>query len=153
MCKPSEILKLTEEKCDLLRRFEGVTQEMITCPARLLEDYMGQRQRIVDRLEQLEGCLEELCGEDGELLGAARGLYSEEEAAEGLAPLCAAARECRAILSRLPESELQASLRLRQEQEHILDLIKNTNRGGMAKASRFYSTGASSGTPSRLGNA
>ena len=59
MCKPSEILKLTEEKCDLLRRFEGVTQEMITCPARLLEDYMGQRQRIVDRLEQLEGCLEE----------------------------------------------------------------------------------------------
>ena len=152
MCKPSEILKLTEEKCELLHRFESVTQEMITCPARLLEEHAYQRQCIIDRLEQLEARLEELCEGDEELLAVARGLRSEEET-EGLGPLCTVARECRAVLSRLPESELQASLRLRQEQEHILDLIKNANRGGMAKASRFYSTGAASGTPSRLGNA
>lgn len=153
MYNSSEILKLTEEKQELLRRFEGITQEMITCPARLLEEYTDGRQSIIRRLEEIEGELAALCGEDEELLAAAQGMRLEEEVPEELVPLCAAARGCRAILSRMPESELQASLRLRQEQEHILDLIKNTNRGGAAKASRFYSTGAASGTPSRLGDA
>lgn len=153
MCNPSEILKLTEEKRDLLRRFEAITQEMITCPARLLEEHTHQRQRIIDRLEEIEADLEEQCGEEQRIFSAAHGHVPAEELPEELAPVCAAAQESQAILSRLPESELQASMRLRQEQEHILDLIKNTNRGGAAKASRFYSTGASSGTPSRLGNA
>ena len=72
---------------------------------------------------------------------------------EELGPVYRAAMEAQAVLSRLPESEVQAIMRLRLEQEQMLKRIKAANQGSAAKASRFYSTGSSTGGGSRLGRA
>ena len=72
---------------------------------------------------------------------------------EELGPVYRAAMEAQAVLSRLPESEVQAIMRLRPEQERILEQIKSTNQGSAAKAARFYSVGAGQGGSSRLGHA
>ena len=63
-------------------------------------------------------------------------------------------REIRALLGQIREDDIQASLRLRVEQEQILDQIRTANQGGKAKGARFYSAAAArSRGGSRLGNA
>lgn len=51
-------------------------------------------------------------------------------------------REIRALLGQIREDDIQASLRLRVEQEQILDQIRTANQGGKAKGARFYSAAA-----------
>ena len=148
-----KMLELLEEKRQLLLAFEAVTQGMLTCP----EEQLKGRQRLLERLRELETELAELCsraGEDGALARAAAQAKAEPSALpEELGPVYRAAMEAQAVLSRLPESEVQAIMRLRLEQERILEQIKSTNQGSAAKAARFYSVGAGQGGSSRLGHA
>ncbi len=152
-----KMLELLEEKRQLLLAFEAVTQVMLTCQEEQLGEQLKGRQRLLERLRELETELAELCsraGEDGALARAAAQAKAEPSALpEELGPVYRAAMEAQAVLSRLPESEVQAIMRLRLEQERILEQIKSTNQGSAAKAARFYSVGAGQGGSSRLGHA
>lgn len=153
MCDIPEVLRLLEEKRQLLCRVEDATQRMLTCSSAQLEELMRERERLVAELQKADAQMEELCRgqEDGQaVLDAAAG---RGDAAGPLTEVDQAAQRLRTVLSRLRESETQALLRLKQEQLEILEKIKATNQGGAAKAARFYSVGSAPGTGSRLGKA
>lgn len=152
-----KMLELLEQERQLLLAFEEATQVMLTCRQERLEEQMKERQRLLEEIQQTEQALKELCGEAGEegglALAAAQARAEPSALPEGLLPVYQAAMEVQAVLSRFPESEVQAMMRLKLEQERILEQIKNTNQGSAAKAARFYSVGAGQGGGSRLGRA
>lgn len=158
MCDLGKILEAMEQKRQLLRSVEEVTQEMITCESVKLEELMTRRGQLVEALEKTDREMKELCRdqEDGPaVLDAAICKGDADRYAGAMAAIYRSAQGQRAILSRLRDSELQAILRLKQEQLEILDKIKSTNQGGAAKAARFFSVGSAGGNGgfSRLGRA
>lgn len=151
-------LEILREETRLLLDFEAATQEMLTCSVERLEGEMGKRERLLSAIQQREEELAALCREAGEegqiLLDAAKGRADWEALPEALREVYGCGQEVRAVLSRFPESEVQARLRLRQEQERMLMKIKAANQGSAAKASRFYAAGtAGTGGGTRLGRA
>ena len=142
---------------ELLLAFEAATQEMLTCAVDHLEGEMGKREKLLAEIQKREEELSALCqkaGEEGQrLLDAAKGRSEVETLPEDYREIYRLGQEIRTVLSRFPESEVQARLRLRLEQEQMLKRIKAANQGSAAKASRFYSAGSSTGGGSRLGRA
>jgi len=157
MVKIEEVVGILEEERKVLLDFEAVTQEMLTCGTERLEGMVRERQRLLERLQGLEEELAGLCGEDTEngeaVFAAARGRGEPSEMQGELLEVYRKALELRAVLSRFPESEVQARMRVRLEQEKLLTKIKATNRGSAAKAARFYSAGAGTSGSGRLGRA
>ena len=156
MIKTERVTELLEEERELLLSFEAVTQEMLTCQAEQLEEKMKVRQRLLEEIQKREEELEELCGagEAGaEVLAAARGQREPDGLDGELLAVYERGMGVRTVLSRFPESEVQAMMRLRLEQEKLLMRIKAANQGSAAKAARFYSAGAVQGGGSRLGRA
>ena len=129
---------------ELLLAFEAATQEMLTCAVDHLEGEMGKREKLLAEIQTREG---------QRLLDAAKGRSEVETLPEDYREIYRQGQEIRTVLSRFPESEVQARLRLRLEQEQMLKRIKAANQGSAAKASRFYSAGSSTGGGSRLGRA
>ena len=155
MCDVAQVARLLERKWQLLRQVEEATQRMLDCPGEQLEELMWEREKLIKGLQKADAELEESCRdqEDGEqVLAAASGRW-EEPPSGRLEEVGQAAQRLRTVLSRLRESESQAMLRLKQEQLEILEKIKAANRGGAAKAARFYSQSAGGSTGSRLGRA
>lgn len=155
MCDLASVLEVMEQKRQLLRSIEDVTQEMIGCSYERLETLMIQRSKLVEQLKKTDEEMRELCdGPDGQAVQDAAVCRGEAEAFTGkLAEVYRAGQGHRAILRRLRESEMQAVLRMKQEQLDILEKIKTTGQSGAAKASRFFSVGSSQGGFSRLGKA
>lgn len=157
MCDLAAIAGIMEEKRRLLCSIEDVTQEMITCESIKLEELMTQREKLVTALQKADKEMKELCGDQEDGPAVMRASVCEGEADRLSGPMQAiyqAGQQHRAILSRLKESELQAVLRLKQEQLEILEKIKSANQGSAAKAARFFSVGSSGGWGgSRLGRA
>lgn len=150
----SKITGMMAQKSRLLASVEEATQEMITCPSERLEALMTQRDKRVGELQKVDKEMTALCQEredGGAILDAAQGRGDTGAYPE----IQEEAQRQRAIFRRLRESELQAVLRLKQEQLEILEKIKTAGQSGAAKAARFYSlTGAqNSGGGSRFGNA
>lgn len=118
---------------------------------------MGRRELLLAGIQGQEEELAALCRGAGEagraLMDAAKGKSDWEALPEDLREVYDRGREVRAVLSRFPESEVQARLRLRQEQERLLLKIKAANRGSAAKASRFYAAGSAPGGGTKLGRA
>ena len=78
-----KMLELLEEKRQLLLAFEAVTQVMLTCQEEQLGEQLKGRQRLLERLQELETELAELCsraGEDGALARAAAQAKAEPSA-------------------------------------------------------------------------
>ena len=152
--RAAEILR---EETRLLLDFEAATQEMLTCSAERLEEAMARREQLLAGIQGQEEALAALCRGAGEaggaLMDAAKGRSDWEALPEDLREVYDRGREVRAVLSRFPESEVQARLRLRQEQERLLLKIKAANRGSAAKASRFYAAGSAPGGGTKLGRA
>lgn len=152
-----QVLDILEEKRRLLLGFEEVTQRMLTCGTEQLEKEMGERQRLLEAVQKQERELEELCsgaGPEGEaLLEVARGQGEVSQLSGEMLRVYEKAMELRAVLSRFPESEVQAMMRLRLEQEKLLEKIKTANQRGAAKAARFYVTGAAQSGGGKLGKA
>lgn len=157
MIKTERVVEILGEERELLLSFESVTQEMLTCRTEQLEEKMGVRQQLLEKIQGLEGELEELCeaaGEAGaEMLRAARGAGEPSAMSGALLEVYEKGMGVRTVLSRFPESEVQAMMRLRLEQEKVLLRIKAANQGSAAKAARFYSAGAAQSGSSRLGKA
>lgn len=156
MCDLAGVLALMEEKSKLLRSIEDVTQEMISCSFEQLEARMIRRGKLVEELKKTDEEMHRLCDrqQDGQaVLDAAVCKGEPERLAGKLAEIYRAGQGHRAILRRLGESEMQAVLRMKQEQLDILEKIKTTGQSGAAKASRFFSVGNSQGGFSRLGKA
>lgn len=152
MSELSKITEIMEQKRQLLSSIEDATQEMITCHSQKLEDLMIRREKLVSELKKSDEELKKLCEERED--GAAILDASVGKGDAGAYPeVYGSAQQHRAIFRRLRESELQAMLRLKQEQLEILEKIKATNHGGAAKAARFFSVGSSQGGFSRLGKA
>lgn len=152
MSELSKITEIMEQKRRLLADIEDATQEMITCHSERLEELMIRREKLVAELKKADEELKKLCEgrEDGPaILDASLGKGDVEAYPE----IYETAQQHRAIFRRLRESELQAMLRLKQEQLEILEKIKATNQGGAAKAARFFSVGSPQGGFSRLGKA
>lgn len=155
MLELGKVLELLEEKRRLLCRFEEVTQEMLTCGEEQLEERMKERQRLLDGIKAGDEALESLCLEEKaeEVLDAAHAKAEPSRLPEDLKPVYEKALEIQTVLSRFPESEVQAMMRLKLEQAKILELIKAANKGGAAKAARFYSAGAAQSRGTKLGKA
>lgn len=155
-CDLAAVLELMEQKRQLLRSVEDVTQEMIGCAFEQLETLMIKRDRLVERIKTADQDIRGLCDErpDGKAVLDAAACRGDAEKLTGtLAEVYRAAQQHRAILRRLRESETQAILRMKQEQLDILEKIKSTSKSGAAKATRFFSVGSSQGGFTRLGNA
>lgn len=143
------VKNLLLEKKALLERFEAATRQMLAAPREQLPALVEERQRLAEAVDRVDGRLAAACGQPGAqealewlLKGTGASPAPEWE------PARQAAREVRAILSRLREDDLQAALRLRVEQERILEQIKASNQGGAAKAARFSSfAGGKGGRP------
>lgn len=156
MLEQEKVLELLEEDRELVCRFEEVTQEMLTCTREQLEEKMRERERILGKIKAREEALGKLCQglENGaEVLEAAHARADISCLAEELRPIYEKALEVQAVLSRFPESEVQAMMRVKQEQERILEQIKAANKGGAAKAARFYSMGRGQSGGTKLGRA
>lgn len=157
MCDLARITEIMEQKRQLLRSIEDITQEMITCSDQQLETLMIRRDKLVTELQKADKEMKELCAdqEDGPaILDAALCKGDPERLPAGLSAIYQAGQQHRAIFSRLRESELQAILRMKQEQLEILEKIEAANQSGAAKAARFFSVGSSQGGgSSRLGHA
>ena len=81
-----KMLELLEEKRQLLLAFEAVTQVMLTCQEEQLGEQLKGRQRLLERLQELETELAELCsraGEDGALARAAAQAKAEPSGLPG----------------------------------------------------------------------
>lgn len=156
MCDLAKILEIMERVRQQLRSIEKITQQMITCPSERLVTLMIQRNDLMDALEKADREMKELCKgqEDGPaVLDAAVGKGEINQLSGAMLEIYQAGQGHRAIFSRLREGEMQAVLRLKQEQLEILEKIKSTNQGGAAKASRFFSVGSAGGGFNRLGKA
>ena len=156
MCDLAKIVEIMDQKRQLLRSIEEVTQEMISCPSERLETLMIQRDKLVARLQKADDEMQSLCEgqEDGPAVLDAALCKSEPERLTGaMAEVYRLAQGQRAVFSRLRESELQAVLRLKQEQLEILEKIESANQSGAAKAARFFSVGSGRSGGSRLGHA
>lgn len=156
MCDLAGVLEVMERKRQLLRSIEDVTQEMISCSFEQLEARMIRRSKLVEELKKTDEEIRELCGgeQDGQAVLDAAACNGEAERYSGkLSEVYRAGQGHRAILRRLKESEMQAILRMKQEQLDILEKIKTAGQSGAAKASRFFSVGSSQGGFSRLGKA
>lgn len=148
--------QLLQEKQNLLLCFEEVTQNMLHCPTEELESQVQERQQIVHLVDALDEKLCALCKDTPQgqaVLQALKGQCEPDELPEEVLGIYDDAMRVRAILSRLQESDIQAALRLRVEQERILDQIKATNQGLTAKAARFYSVADQRETPTKFGHA
>ena len=115
-----------QKKYQLLCRFEEATQEMLSCPAEELEELVARRQELLDQIDRLSRELDSR--------------FQGDETYQVLTDV---------LQGRL---DMQATLRIRTEQEIILKQIKAVNQGHSAKAARFFS-GPGGGSSSRLGNA
>lgn len=157
MEKLDQVGSILGEELEVLISFEAATQRMLTCDTERLEEEMRQRDQLMERLQRLDKELAELCGEAGEegeaVFAAARGRGEPDAMPGELLEIYNKALELRAVLGRFPESEMQALMRLRLEQEKVLMKIKATNQGSTAKAARFFSVGSGQGRGSRLGRA
>lgn len=147
------VQELLYKKQSEMLAFEEVTQNMLTCTREKLIESMQEREEIIKRVDQIDAEIKKYCEQstDKEHLekivnnSADQAALSEEEK-----NLYRAAQQVQAVFSRLEESDLQAAMRLRLEQELILEQIKSTNQGNSAKASRFFSNGATPSTGTTL---
>lgn len=152
-----QLMEWMEQKKQCLLDFQAVTQCMLECEREELEDLVEKRGRLIEKIDQLDaGIQAELEGLEASdpiyqaVAGTLEGGTHEAETKM----LFALSREMRSILGQIREDDIQASLRLRVEQEDILNQIREANQGGTAKGARFYSAAAvrnRGGT--RLGNA
>ncbi len=157
MCDLAQIQQILQEKQQLLLLFEEETQQMLTCPSALLAEKMEERQRLIGLIDGLDQRLETLTGQSGEekaIRQAISGQCSCADLPQSMETLYNESVKNRTVLSRLRESDLQAALRLRAEQEMVLEQIKSANQRSGAKAARFYAaSGSVKSKGSRLGNA
>ena len=152
----SELQERLQQKEACLIRFEQVTQQMLDCPIEQLEGLVLERQRQIDRVNQLDQEIDNLCQQADEvalLQDVLQGRADVGRIPDHLKIVYQLVLRIRTVLSRVQESDLQAGIRLRIEQERILDRIKATNQGTRAKAARFFSTSNVTNRSSHLGNA
>lgn len=148
--------QLLQEKQKLLLSFEEATQNMLHCPMEELENLVQERQKLIDSVDKLDEKLCALCRDTPQgqaVLQVLAGQGSPESIPKEVQELYDDAMRIRTILSRLQESDIQAALRLRVEQERILEQIKATNQGLTAKAARFYAGANPKETSTKFGNA
>lgn len=138
------VVQCLQQKKDRLLAFERLTEQMLDCPAGDLDGLVRERERLIFEIGRLDEKADSLCGEDAALRAAARALGNRGDLEEALWPVYDAAMAVRTVLSRLPETDMQAAIRLRLELKNALERIKSTNRGVGAKASRFFSASAES---------
>ncbi len=156
MTNLSQILETLQKKQQVLLLFEEATQQMLSCPEEQLEELVEERQSLLAKIDSLEKELQTLCQEDPDkeqLISAIGGRADAGDFPEDLQPLYEEGMKIRAVFSRLRQSDQQAQLRLKTEQNRILKKIKQMNQGTNAKAARFYSNAGASDGRSRLGNA
>lgn len=153
----AQVTALMEQKKKALWEFQAVTQKMLECSRDDLKKLVEKREHLIREMDRAEAeiqaqltDLEEADPVRQAVAGTLEGTGHGEET-ETLFRL---SREIRALLGQIREDDIQASLRLRVEQEQILDQIRTANQGGKAKGARFYSAAAArSRGGSRLGNA
>ncbi len=151
------LLRLLNEKKQLLERFEEVSLRMLLCEDDDLEDGMEERGRLIERVDEVEAQMRGFCEGAGEpaLARVLDPSVSRGELPGWAAPLYDAARAADAIGVRLQESNAQLLIRLEEVRERTLAQIRESNRGQGAQAAKYYgSMGARGGYPgSPLGKA
>lgn len=136
----TQLLSLLQDKKALFIEFEQCTEEMLTCHTDSLEDILAQREQLIGKIDKLDEAMDRLAEGSRELQQAVKCQGCPGDFSPETQEVYAAAAQVQAVISRMTEVETQVSLRLRLEQERILERIKSTNRGAGAQAARFLST-------------
>ena len=156
MEETQRILELLEQKKALFIRFERHTEEMLTCPAEELEELVARREQLITQIDALDRAVRDAAAGSPlapDILRAVQNQGDRGDLRREVLPLYDAAAGIRTVACRLMETEAQASVRLRLEQERILELIKSANRGAEGQAARFLSTGDRDPRPASIAKA
>lgn len=143
MTQITQIAQLLTQKQELFARFAATTQEMLDCPRDQLEEHLARRESLMGEIGALDRSvarLREQSGLEDEIRGAISGTAHWDSLSQEVQPLYQQAAATRTLVSRLAETEAQVSLRLRLEQEQILEQIKSSSRSSTAQAARFLSS-------------
>ena len=129
----AQVTALMKQKKKAQREFQAVTQKMLECSRDDLKKLVEKREHLIREMDRAEAeiqaqltDLEEADPVRQAVAGTLEGTGHGEET-EALFRL---SREIRALLGQIREDDIQASLRLRVEQEQILDQIRTANQGG-----------------------
>lgn len=147
------VQELLLKKQQEILSFEEVTQNMLSCVSEKLTECMQQREDIIQCIDKIDAEIEQYCSQYADrerFLKIIHGSADETDLSSQEAELLCIAKGIRAVFSRLEESDLQAALRLRLEEEQILEQIKSTNQGSTAKAARFFTNDPSQRTGTSL---
>ena len=146
MVNYQDMIKLLGEKHELFRQYEAVTEQMLTCPIDDLESCVKKRDRLIAGIDRVDAAVGTLVSDAKSplLYEAVRGKCDRGDLDDAVGAVYDAAAAVRSVISRLPDVELQVDGRLMREQQCLLELIKSTNRGMEAQASRF-ATGQDAG--------
>ena len=142
MVNLEEILSLLKEKRELLQEFENATIQMIMCDSEELHVFVKKRSDIIEKVDELDKNIEKcLAGCDNEeQLRKILGDKWEDDIPEWADEIYNELKNIKAVLSRIGESDVQASSRLLLEKEKILEHIKDANGKSSAKATKFYAS-------------
>lgn len=149
------VINLLEEKKDYFTLYEQVSLAMLSCDADELEEKIGRRAVIIERIDHLDACIDEACEKQQLYCQAARASCGRSELPEGWKTVFDCAMQVRAIIGRLPDIDLQIEMRLEQERDLALEQIKSNNRGQNAQAAKYYSAMVGGSVPrsGRFGSA
>lgn len=150
------VIKMLDEKREAFVTYMQVTEEMLTCPLDELESLVIERDRIINEIDTLDVKIESsfTMSSNAEELSNAISGKSERGSLDGeLGLVYDAASNVRAVISRIPDIEIQINSRIQNEQEKLIEHIKNNNRGISAQASRFAAIYAPNDSSNHITNA
>lgn len=150
----NQLLTLLEKKRAYFLTYEKETEGLLFGDVQDMEKCMEERQRLIKEIDSCDREIKELCGEDKALCQAVKASCKRGELPEKYQEVYDRAMAVRAVWARLADSELQAEIRMKQEQLDALEQIKSANRGQGAQAARYYqSMGGKRTNDSPFGNA
>lgn len=137
-----EIISFLDEKRKLLEEFENATMQMLMCSSEELETFVKKRSSIIEKVdatdEKIENYLKDC--DDAEQLKEILHDKFVGEIPQWAEEIHEELKNIKALLSRIGESDMQASARLLIEKEKILEQIKDANSKNSVKATRFYAS-------------
>lgn len=149
------VIDLLEEKRDYFALYEQASLEMLSCELDGIDEKLEHRAVMIAGIDCLDEQIDEACDKQELYCQAARAACGRGELPDEWKPVFDRAMQVRAIVSRLPDIDLQIEMRLEQERDLAMEQIKSNNRGQNAQAAKYYGAmvGGTAPRPGRFGSA
>ena len=144
--------QLLAKKKELFARYEQLTVQMLTCPIETLENLTIQRQKLCDRIDNLDKEMDQKAKElpDGQtVVQALRLKCLRNQVPDQYLDFFDKVQEIFAIANRVRQMDPEIAARLESEMAALTDKIKENNRSVTAQAAKFGS-GITSGQSTEM---